>query len=250
MTTDLPNRANRSRYALVGAVSVGLILALVLSIFALDSKGRGSRIINTACGLVEQCANVLLVANAPEAYRALKRSGLYGRKLLHVGRYLHFIEPDLKAVFEGRMAFPVRTDSILNLAEARLSQENFIWMAMEAGISRSVDYLLPSEDYKQRLAQVQGVVGIEASERSIVTHHWGSRRALYHEVPVYKEPVLLHVDASYFLAREPEYLVDELVQSGIRTDMVLLNLANDNPVVGDAERERLLRAYSMIGQGR
>ena len=220
------------------AASLAVLIFFAASLYWLGHKGSSSRFYGLDHAVSD--APVFVLASTPDVYRLWKEKGFRGRVVLHVGRYLHFVPVDMEDAYEGISRFPVETKSLIREYESKLDYRNFLMVALLCNIAREVYNVVPSYVFLGKLNEARGMSGVSVSDESIRTHHLGARRTILDSLPVLEEPVLLNIDASYFAdPGAADSLLEELMASGIRTDMLTLCLSEDSPDVTEAERETL-----------
>lgn len=233
-----------------------LCLALVLGIAAafvgvalqMRHLGTSGRAYGTAESLADGRLPVRVARTTAQLYSLWKESGYRGRRLVHLSRFLHFVEPEPPAATVEMTAFPVRTFDLLAHWEREVSAKNVLWLALRSGVVRRVDHVLPAAELDARRAGLDPrTPGVRFKGRRILTHELGSPRVLSDELPVTEEPVLFAVDASYFYTEEPAALLRRLRGSRLVSELVVLCRSDDNPDVGAAERERLDELARRLG---
>lgn len=177
-------------------------------------------------------ANLLVVHSAAEAIEAWRRSGYKGRVLVHAGRYLHFIQPEEPYPDRRLASFPHPVESMI-LQHA--GDPGMLWVLMRLNIARELVNLLPADVYDEKLGS-----GGSRGRRSTTLAEYGMKRTLADHVGDYGEPVLLSLDASLFNTADGNRLASELLPRLRDADLVICNLAEDNPRITDDQREALL----------
>jgi hypothetical protein len=227
---------------------------VILAFFAatlvlLHLEGTGKRRYLAPGALSGGPVPVAVAGDSRELFSLWKASGIWGRVLVHAGRYLHFVEPETEGLYKGLERFPIRTADIGEFYEAGVGNEGFIAVAMQVGVVREVYYVLSRSDYGERRDAVAGLAGVSVRPDRIVMDHWGSPRTLTPWLPAIAEPVVLNVDASYFAEGDGQGLLESIRRSGLRADVVTVNLARDNPEVDDAQREAAMAFASALSGG-
>ncbi len=213
-------------------VSLAIALALAGTALGLEGVGRSARAMGAARSLRDGRLEVHLVGDAAAVYRLWKEAGVRGRTLVQVGRFLHFVPAQDDDPFTGACtALPFAG------AEAKLDNRNFLWVAGYAGVVRRAYYVVPPERFRKP-AGTWDRVDVEGFPLRVSTR-----------LPRLREPVLFDVHASYFEATDGAALLDELRASGLATDLVTMDLAQDSPDVSDRARDRL-RAFARALVGR
>lgn len=218
----------------LASVGVGLLL---------DLYGKGSRrFAGIAAPVGSGRERISVVRGSRDLHALYRESGVHGRKLLHLGAFLHYVDVDPALVLpSGGGAFPVVAD-VLPAYEERLTYRTSLWVAMQAGLVREIQYVQPPAMLSQRLRELSDldvdVVSIDG--RTIVAHDWGARRTITDRFLPGLEPVILNIDASFLRDTTPSEVLSALRSSGLRADLVTLNLSEDNPDVSGDERASLL----------
>jgi hypothetical protein len=200
--------------------------------------GAGRRSSSQAFALSEPSLPIHLVANAEEVYELWHSEGTRGRKLVHLGKYLHFVAPERPYPTASLEEFPW---DIVGPLEASLSQRDYLWVAMRANIVREITYVLPRETLQEKAE-----VAESSSTQAIVAEERGFRRTLVDRIPEIDEPVLLVVDASLWTSPDVQRLMNGLWTSPLRSDLAIFNLAEDNELVSEPAREGLRRSFAEL----
>ncbi len=230
------SRAQSRRYL---AASLALAIVAMVTLVGVDRFGKASR----SYGDVRPIAEVPKVAIARDAEHAVelwRASGLRGRILVHLGEYLHFIEPGVKYPDERLGQFPYDIEDTM---ARHAGDPGLLWVLMRINVARELHNVLPSDVYTNKVGAGGGAPG----ERSTVQATYGLRRTISDHLIAFDEPVLLSVDASLFASPDGRELAVELRSSSLRTDMVVCNLAEDNPRVSDGARARLRQFARELG---
>jgi hypothetical protein len=189
--------------------------------------------------LNEPPITIEVVETSAELHDALLASGMRGRVLLALSSFLHFV-PVGGVIPQGLVRFPVPAFNLVEAFGSEVNHTNVLWVVLQAGVAREVVHVLPREDYQRRRGELNaGPVGVVLAPDAIITHELGSRRTLRVAPPPLAEPVLLIIDASYLDLVGVGEALELLRGSGLRTDLMVANLARDNPDVSDLGRKRL-----------
>lgn len=229
--------------------SIAILVFFVVGVICVHSIGVSSRNTGRPVAFGKPGMTVVLFKTTPEVYSYWKDSGFKGMKVMHMGRFLHFIEPDITSRYAGIKDFPVKAESLLGAYEAQMGESSYLWLALRGGIARELIHIVPDEVFREKVQAVEGIEGLSVAEDGIITNFFGSRRTVSGTVKGQGEPVLLNLDASYLLNIEPEEAYQSLKDSGLSLDMITLTLSVDNPQVGKLERERLLRFRELTDKG-
>ncbi len=231
------------------ASSATILLMFVISLLAVNRAGVAARVYHTTHGISERELPVALVRRTTDVYAYWKEKGVKNRIVVHLGRFLHFVELDPYQGYKTVRKFPLRAESLLPEYEAKLSYLNFLWAAIETDIAREVYNVLPPAAFREKVAEIAQAEGVwRRSGGTYMTQYYGSLRVIAGDLPREREPVLLNVDASFFATTDPERFVTELRGSGLSVDIVTLCLSEDSPDVTPAERERLLKVADLLNR--
>lgn len=211
-------------------VSLVILSASLVALVAANHAALSSRIAFRGYAIASERFPAFLVPREVDCYRLWKEKGVRGRVVVHLGRYLHFVEP--------AQAEPLNIPDIVKshsrFDDAGTSYRDFLWAAMQTNIAREIITVIPREDFKKRF----GLKDDLSAQRDVTTHEYGSPRVFSVRLPSGSEPVLLNIDASFFASRTPAELLDDLMKSPLRADLVTVCLAEDNPDVTDLERQK------------
>jgi hypothetical protein len=176
----------------------------------------------------------------------LAGSGLRGRVLIYLSRYLHFV-PVEGAVPDGLSSFPIPRIDLVEVHAEDANPRNLLWVVLQGGIAREIVHLLPEGEYKRRRGEISTPSpGIDLQPTAIVTSELGSRRTILADLPILTETVILGIDAAYLDEADVDSTLTRLRRSEMRTDFVVLNLALDNPDVSDVGRVRLVELAEVL----
>ena len=217
----------------------GLAMCLLTVVMAgvLDRTGHAARVYEPEQGNSDGMM-VVVVHSATEAIDAWRQSGYSGRVLVHAGRYLHFVQPDEPYPERRLSMFPHPIETMM-LEHA--GDPGMLWVLMRLNIARELVNLLPADVYDEKL----GSSGNRGSRRTTIASY-GMKRTIADHFVEFGEPILLSMDASIFGAEEGDRLALELLPRLQDADLVICNLAEDNPRVTEAQREALLRYVAGI----
>lgn len=213
--------------------SIIIIVLLSMGIIFLDRFGKSSRIMDNGHLLGTSGIRKYSVNNPEEAYHLWKQRGFKGRTVVSLSEELSSAMPrvDIKA------DYPLNVYNISNSFETKLDWIYFLSVSMETGIAREIIYVVPEQVFSEMLER-SGIKAGEAARINIPL--FGSPRTIT-PVSFFRptdEPVLLFVCPSIFKKYGPENLMKQLVESGMKTDYVILCLTCDNNAVTKEEIER------------
>lgn len=113
---------------------------------------------------------------------------------------------------------------------------------------------MPSSEFTHRVedGRKQGYPGIASDGLSVVANDEGYVRYISDRVRAQDDPLVLIIDASYFVSGTVDELVARLAESGVRPQLIILNAATDDPSVTPEARTALAsggaRLEGLIGQ--
>lgn len=190
-----------------------------------------------------------------EVYWYWKGLGIKGRVIIYFSRHLNFLALHESEFLNLRTGFPVRTIDMMNAYESVLSDENFLWVAVEAGIARKVYHIIPERTLSERMevARELRVFNVKQGEPwqvqgNIIKGH-------YRHTPRYvltlkdlkeiNEKVVLAFHPSYFEFDEtPEEVYNILKKQKIQADSISFCISEG--YTNSEAIERLLRLKWMI----
>lgn len=227
------------RFALAFIAVVAL--ALIVSLALLDRSGVAARVVPA------KAPSVVVVNDAKGLLAAWDEAGVHGAQLVDVTRDLGYTFPP--GATPGSSGWPVPMRDLRSVFRSSVERRSAIWVASKTGIARSVTYVLDPASLaeKVRVGRERGYPGIAPDGRSITADDDGYLRQLGEGFPSeLTGPVVLNIDASYFVNGTPEGLLGLLEQSKIPYRFVTLNRAIDATDVPDAARLRLDSAAEML----
>jgi len=228
------------------AISISVLFLCFLSIgYILYSTAR-SEIPHYTVG--DQRLPITSTAREHDVYYWLKKKGFRGTTLLHISRYHDFLsipkDDDSKLYNQHEY---VRLDPTTEY-EKKLEEHNWVWVAVQANITRKVITVLPSSQWneiKDSLTQVR--TGSIQGEWYRVADRGTPRITTIIDNLVVDGPVLLNVDASYFIDEEPEMLFRMLKDRGVECVGAALSYVEGIPdEATERARERLRKFEKML----
>ena len=183
-----------------------------------------------------------------DVYFWLKEKGFRGATLLHISRYHDFLtvpkEDELKLYSRYKY---IRLDLIAEY-EKRLEEHNWVWVAVQSNIARKVITVLPYSrwnEIKDSLAQVR--TGRIQGDWYRVADRGTPRITTIIDNLEVDEPVLLNVDASYFIDEEPEKLFRMLKDRGVKCIGAALSYVEGIPEEAtETARARMRKFENML----
>ena len=227
------------RFALGFAAAVAL--ALILSLALLDRSGVAARVVPA------EKPSIVVVNDSKGLLAAWDEAGVHGAHLVDVTRDLGYTFPP--GAIPVSSGWPVQMRDLQSVFRDSVERRSAIWAAAKIGIVRSVTYVLDPASLaeKVRVGRERGYPGIAPDGRSITADDDGYLRQVGDGFPSeLTGPVVLNIDASYFVNGTPEGLLGMLEQSKLHYRFVTLNRAVDATDVPDAARLRLDSAAEML----
>jgi hypothetical protein len=227
------------------AVTALLVILSVSTVFILHSIGISSRHVGSASPLSRGGYQIFIANDSAELYSLWKDRGMYGRIVVNVGNYLHFVAIDRGDIYQQRSEYPVSRLSLADEYEKMVSNRNVLRVAMQSGIARAIFHVVSPEVFKEKYALVENGLregslnNIWLSDDRIITNERGSERIITTVMPYTREPVLLVIDASFFSYGDEDLLSRILNESDLETDLLIFNLEAGNTNVAMDARRRL-----------
>lgn len=195
---------------------------------------------------------ITVIRSNPELYRYWKRLGIKGRIMAHAGRYLHYVsEKDGTSGYRATSTYPVTVHSLKEKFESNVNYTNFLWVAVQANIARSLFILMPPDFFSSRFNSDADYP--ERRQGIVRDHDFGTPRIILNTVPALKEQVVLNIDASYLSSPNGRDLLDKLAGNVLNADVITFCLSEDNPDVTEVERlqaMQLLESFAAASKGK
>jgi len=188
-------------------------------------------------------AKVVVAHTGREALSTWRAAEVRGRVLVHAGRFFHFVEDSAEnglASTPGAPGHPAEVDALL-LRTA--GPKDYLRAAASLGIARRIAYVSPPASLASRLANL----GADRAQLPLPLPSEAFPRELLGQFPKTQEPVLLEIAASWFDDPEAPDPMDGLAASGLRADLVQVDLQEDADDVSDAARGRALAFARRLG---
>ena len=227
------------------AISLLIITVCAASLICLDRAGLADRRQGKSFLLARERFPVYLVQKTGDVCALWEEKRVHGRMVVHLGKFLHFLKPEVPGLpggarppmqlLPGTSYADILADDPTHYNGERADYKSYLWVAFQSNMVRGIYNVIPPADFIKRFE----LTDAKAAQIDIDKHEFGSPRLATTKLPALAEPVLLNIDASYFASTEPAQLLATLLKSGLRSDVVSLCLAEDNPDVGAAERQRL-----------
>lgn len=212
------------------AVAAGCVAVAL----ALDAAGRSAR---APPARARASAEVLVVETDAEIPRAWRARGLEGRTVVHAGRFLHFVEDEVRRLTAATLTGPGTGAALDDLLLARAGPRDYLAVAASTGLTRRIFYVSPRGPLEERLAALDRPrdalpVRIDAD---------ATPRVIDAAAPALGERVVLDVNASWFDGGTAADLLAALGRAGLEVELATLSLARDAGDVSPAAREALRR---------
>jgi hypothetical protein len=234
----------RSAYILSAVMAILFVTVIV----ALNHYGREKRILGKSYTFGDRPMKSVIVDRPEDAYRLWKKNGYRGRIVVALGTRLNFVQPDEAPVYQ-QSPFPVIVDDLIRMSEGALQSNNYLLIAVRAGVARMVVSVVPEAVLQEKIAYASSTEGASATAERIDVPYFGTPRMIT-ALPFLRapdEPVLLYINASFFRYYDPDDVLTRLRRTGISTDLVVLCRSLDDVDVTVAERERLRRFEQLLG---
>ena len=227
-------------------VALAAVCALVAAALALDIRGRNAR------WDAPERGTVVIVGTARESMDAWERAGVRNAVLVSASRDLSFAPLTFGSDVTAPSAYPVEPLVLKDAYASRADRENYLWVASQTGMFRTVHHVLPRAELDRRVAQgrEQGFPGIAPDGASIRPNNDGYVRHVAADVPTVNEPIVLNVDASYFESGDAGALAAEIERSGLDYRLLTLDRCVDDTATTDAARARLDEFAALMGAAR
>jgi hypothetical protein len=203
----------------------------------LNQGGKAARVQGKSFALAGERFPAYAVTTTGDVYSLWREQQVHGRIVVHLGRFLHFMEAGHSSDGPPQIATIVADHEHFTIE--RTSYKDFLWVAFQTNIAREFYTVLPPADFKERFNTTQ-------TNKEIVRHEFGSLRIFTTRLPPVAEPVLLNIDASFFASTDAAQLLDDLMKSGLKADIVTVCLAEDNPDVADTDRQKARDFISLL----
>lgn len=228
--------------------SSGVILLFVMTFACLDRFGKRCRVFGYAGPLTDSHINRIVVDDPAEAFTYWQNKKFRGRMVISLSRRLHFFIDESRTPL---MPFPIKVFNLSQEAARVLNGNNFLYVASKTGLARETIHIVNDSQFAEKLRQVKEVEGAQVRRNGISAPLYGSPRlitTLTYLQPS-NEPVLLHINASFFRECEPQALLQQLLKSGVTADAIVLSKSLHDGEVTAIERERLEAFARLLGIG-
>ncbi len=184
--------------------------------------------------------------DSSETYGFLKNKGIHGRVIYVFSSYLHFIPVDESETFRQLTLNPVKHIDFLKNYEREADSYHFLWVMMQSNIARAIYHVVPDGVFMSKKEAFEKSVGenvnttVRIYDNRIVIHDRDFPRRIASTMDHADEPVILMINASYFLHGTDAELRNILMSGTVTTDMIILHLESDNTNVTEKERNKLL----------
>jgi len=211
------------------ALALIIIAGCAASLAMMNHLGKAARVHGKAFAIARERFPAYAVETTGDVYSLWREQRVHGRIVVHLGRFLHFMEAGHSS--GGPPRIPTIVADHEHFTIEWTSYKDFLWVAYQTNIAREIYTVLPPIDFKKRFDTAP-------TQEEIVKHEYGSLRIFTTRLPPVAEPVLLNIDASFFASTDASQLLDDLMKSGLKADIVTICLAEDNPDVTDFDRRK------------
>ena len=224
-------------------LNLAVLLCFLLFLAWMNTGGREKRSIPAL--RAGETPELCRVTSQRDIYEVYKRRGLRGARVVQVNRFLNMV--DYFPREEVRSApFPLRTGDVRPLYEKGLDAHNWLFIAAMTGMVRSVVVVLPEEVFRERREAFKAVFH-SASDQSMkgYTYDVPMLVATLNDMPTVNEPVVVNVDAGFFLGpADPVAVARMLKERCPDVRLIVLVSSDDEPDVTPGVRESLGRFES------
>lgn len=219
---------------------LAILLAFAGTLLGLSHFGTASRTGPDAMADARRETRVATVDTSREALAAWHEAGVGGRTLVHLSRFLHFVPVSANDAVEGLDRFPIATFDLPAHYADHVDHANYLWVALQSGMVRSLFHVLPPADLDERLRQLEPPPpGVEVRARQILTSEDGSPRVISDRWPQMRESLLVSIDASFLEVEAPQAVARRVKEHDATVGLIVLVRATDNPDVSLDARRRL-----------
>jgi hypothetical protein len=218
-------------------LAIVIIIGCLTSLIMLNHGAISARTQGKAFALARERFPAYTVKRTVDVYSLWQEHQARGRIVVHLGRFLHFMEessegpPQIAAIAADHAHFHIR----------QISYRDFLWASFQTNIAREIYTVLPPADFKEK-------IGATPQQNKFVIYEFCSPRIFTMSLPSVAEPVLLNIDASFFASTDTAQLVNDLMKSGLKADIVTICLAEDNPDVTDLDRRKARDFIALLSQ--
>lgn len=231
-------------------LSLLMIIVCAASLFFLNFAGTSVRRAGTAYAPARERFPVYVVHNTSDVCTLWQEKHAYGRVAVHLGRFLHFLRPGTASYAELSQMQLTGTTSYQDIFandhnhfnNDRADYKSYLWVAFQSNMVREIYNVIPPGDFQKRF----GLKDAAAVQKDIFEHASGSPLISTTRLPALAEPVLLNIDASFFASTDPAQFLALLLKSGIKSDIISVCLAEDNPDVSAADRQKLQTFIALL----
>ncbi|MDR3581009.1 MAG: hypothetical protein P4L44_13695 [Oryzomonas sp.] len=233
-------------------LSLLITVVCVASVVLLNRGGIAARGEGKSFALARERFTVYVVHNTGDVCSLWNEKRAHGRIVVHLGKFLHFMKSDDSAagvnsptqITQGTKLEDILAGDTSHFNNDRPDHKNFLWVAFQANTVRGIYNVIPPADFKNRF----GLTEEPVAQNDVVKHEFGSPRIITFRLPAVAEPVLLNIDASFFASTDPAQFLGTLLKTGLKSDIITVCLAEDNPDVTGPERQKLLDFIGLLAQ--
>lgn len=219
-------------YGLVALIAAGLVAAFSLA----SSRATASRAPATGPDLEIVDAN-----GTDQLHGAWRQERVHGAVLVDASATLRYAAVQYGQDVTVTPEYPVAVVDLADEMTKRLDRPNSLFVAAKTGMFRSIHHLMPRKTFAARvsLGRKLGLPGIAEDGRSVKADHEGVPRRIAPDLPAIPEPVVLNVDASYFVDGDADELMKALQSARLDYRLITLDRAREDTQVTPAARKKM-----------
>lgn len=224
-------------------LSLLLLITCAASLVLLNGAGISARQAGKSYSLAQERFPVYVVHKTGDICSLWEEKQVHGRVAVHLGKFLHFLKPASHSsgsgapmeITRGTTYADILANDATHYNNDRADHKSYLWVAFQTNLIRAIYHVIPPDDFIKRFQ----LKDASEAQKDKVQHEFGSPRIITTRLPVIAEPVLLNIDASFFASTDPAQFLALLLKSGIKSDVISVCLAEDNPDVSAADRQKM-----------
>lgn len=225
----------------------GIVLAAVISAMFMSAHGVASRRLPAVAP--GEPPYVSIVSTAAAVLEPYEATGIRGAILVHAGRTLGYA--GISSPPPVGLTLPLTPFDYAEWALENIDASNFIWVLAKTGRVRRVHYVMAPADFAAKVEEglSRGLPGIAPDRASIRANNEGFVRHISTALPSLSEPIVLQVEAGYFVNGSLDELLGTLKSSRTPVAAVIGISSADDPTVTDEAREEFRRFIELARTG-
>jgi len=230
--------ANRTAERFALGVFGASVVALLLAVVILSSVGTGSRRVDAVLATSDTAQEVVTAAGEMHAHGCVL---LVATQDLGYASYLSSPTPEA-------LKWPVDVPDYVAEMTSVSQRDNWAYVLARTGVARRIDYVLPESAYRAKVeaGRAGGFPGIARDGSHIAANDEGYLRYISTRPMKLGSPLVLIVDASYFIQGTSEELLSSMNQLPTLPAAVIIYRATDDPEVTDDVRAALDSAVPQL----